>query len=103
MQTYNVHIGNVMETSACIQDGIGPVFTTGAVPFPPGVNAGSAVRMEQGDQPVPKDAPNTIQTFHMKQRSYDVVSTIQLQNELGPLPPGWEQAKTNDGQIYYLK
>ncbi|XP_039954939.1 transcriptional coactivator yorkie [Bactrocera tryoni] len=100
-QTYNVHIGNVMETSACIQDGIGPVFTTGTVPFPPSVNAGAAVRMEQGEQPVPKDAPN-IQTFHMKQRSYDVVSTIQLQNELGPLPPGWEQAKTNDGQIYYL-
>lgn len=41
--------------------------------------------------------------YHMKQRSYDVISPIQLQNELGPLPPGWEQAKTNDGQIYYLK
>ncbi|XP_055916309.1 transcriptional coactivator yorkie isoform X2 [Eupeodes corollae] len=45
---------------------------------------------------------NSIQRIHMKQRSYDVISPIQLQNELGALPPGWEQAKTNDGQIYYL-
>ncbi|XP_053963449.1 transcriptional coactivator yorkie isoform X3 [Anastrepha obliqua] len=101
-QTYNVHIGNVMEAGACLQDGIGPVYTTGTVPFPPGVNAGSGVRMDQVEQSVTKDGTNPIQTFHMKQRSYDVVSTIQLQNELGPLPPGWEQAKTNDGQIYYL-
>ncbi|XP_067626853.1 transcriptional coactivator yorkie [Eurosta solidaginis] len=101
-QTYNVHISNVMETGACIQDGMGPVYTTGAVSFPAGVNPASGVRMEQVDQSVAKDGPNAIQTFHMKQRSYDVVSTIQLQSELGPLPPGWEQAKTNDGQIYYL-
>lgn len=40
---------------------------------------------------------------HMKQRSYDVVSAIQLQEELGDLPPGWEQARTAEGQIYYLK
>lgn len=45
---------------------------------------------------------NSIQRIHMKQRSYDVISPIQLTNELGALPPGWEQAKTNDGQIYYL-
>lgn len=46
---------------------------------------------------------NTVQPVHMKQRSYDVVSAIQLQNELGDLPPGWEQARTPEGQIYYLK
>ncbi|XP_055374292.1 transcriptional coactivator yorkie isoform X2 [Condylostylus longicornis] len=39
---------------------------------------------------------------HSKQRSYDVVSVIQLQNELGDLPEGWEQARTPEGQIYYL-
>ncbi|XP_013194179.1 transcriptional coactivator yorkie isoform X3 [Amyelois transitella] len=37
---------------------------------------------------------------HSKQRSYDVVSHIP--DDLGPLPPGWEQARTPEGQIYYL-
>lgn len=32
---------------------------------------------------------------HVKQRSYDM-------DELGPLPPGWEQARTSEGQIYFL-
>ncbi|XKL60836.1 hypothetical protein PGB90_007893 [Kerria lacca] len=36
---------------------------------------------------------------HLKQRSYDI-STV---DELGPLPPGWEQATTAEGQIYFLK
>lgn len=45
---------------------------------------------------------DNVPPVHMKQRSYDVVSPIQLQNELGVLPAGWEQAKTNDGQIYYI-
>ncbi|OWR47724.1 transcriptional coactivator YAP1 isoform X1 [Danaus plexippus] len=37
---------------------------------------------------------------HAKQRSYDVASHIP--DELGPLPAGWEQARTPEGQIYYL-
>ncbi|XP_063616551.1 transcriptional coactivator yorkie isoform X3 [Cydia splendana] len=37
---------------------------------------------------------------HSKQRSYDVGSHIP--DELGPLPSGWEQARTPEGQIYYL-
>ncbi|XP_034476235.1 transcriptional coactivator yorkie isoform X2 [Drosophila innubila] len=49
-----------------------------------------------------QENPISTQTIHKKQRSYDVVSPIQLQSQLGALPPGWEQAKTNDGQIYYL-
>lgn len=36
---------------------------------------------------------------HLKQRSYDI-STV---DELGPLPPGWEQATTPEGQVYFLK
>lgn len=36
---------------------------------------------------------------HLKQRSYDI-STV---DELGPLPLGWEQAATPEGQIYFLK
>ncbi|XP_075973883.1 transcriptional coactivator yki isoform X3 [Anticarsia gemmatalis] len=37
---------------------------------------------------------------HTKQRSYDVGTHIP--DDLGPLPPGWEQARTPEGQIYYL-
>ena len=44
-----------------------------------------------------------LKAVHASQRSYDVVSAIQLQEELGDLPPGWEQARTAEGQIYYLK
>ncbi|XP_032682602.1 transcriptional coactivator YAP1-like isoform X2 [Odontomachus brunneus] len=36
---------------------------------------------------------------HQKQRSYDVISTV---DDLGPLPQGWEQARTPEGQIYFL-
>ncbi|XP_014241728.1 transcriptional coactivator yorkie-like isoform X2 [Cimex lectularius] len=35
---------------------------------------------------------------HLKQRSYDMTAL----DELGPLPPGWEQARTSEGQIYFL-
>ncbi|KPI94943.1 Protein yorkie [Papilio xuthus] len=38
---------------------------------------------------------------HSKQRSYDVGT--HMQDDLGPLPSGWEQARTPEGQIYYLK
>ncbi|XP_049879445.1 transcriptional coactivator YAP1 isoform X2 [Pectinophora gossypiella] len=37
---------------------------------------------------------------HSKQRSYDVGTHIP--DDLGPLPAGWEQARTPEGQIYYL-
>ncbi|KAJ2947948.1 hypothetical protein O0L34_g9740 [Tuta absoluta] len=37
---------------------------------------------------------------HAKQRSYDVGS--HMSDDLGPLPAGWEQARTPEGQIYYL-
>lgn len=36
---------------------------------------------------------------HLKQRSYDITPV----DELGPLPPGWAQARTPEGQVYYLK
>ncbi|KAL5289474.1 YAP1 family protein [Megaselia abdita] len=41
------------------------------------------------------------QVMHSKQRSYDV-SSIRFNNDLGELPMGWEQAKTPDGQVYYI-
>lgn len=37
---------------------------------------------------------------HMKQRSYDVACKT---DDNTPLPPGWEQARTQEGQVYYLK
>nr|XP_045610101.1 transcriptional coactivator YAP1-A-like isoform X1 [Procambarus clarkii] len=36
------------------------------------------------------------QVAHLKQQSYD------LNDDMGSLPPGWEQARTPQGQIYYL-
>lgn len=63
------------------------------------VSGGTTVVVQQQQQ----QQRQTITPNHMKQRSYDVVSAIQLQEELGDLPPGWEQARTAEGQIYYLK
>ncbi|XP_008200710.1 transcriptional coactivator YAP1 isoform X2 [Tribolium castaneum] len=36
---------------------------------------------------------------HIKQRSYDVASKVE---DNTPLPTGWEQARTPEGQLYYL-
>lgn len=43
----------------------------------------------------------TLQHLHSRGRSYDV-SNLQHQLNFGDLPPGWEQAKTHDGKIYYI-
>lgn len=43
------------------------------------------------------------QPVHARQRSYDVISSIQLRDELGDLPPGWEQTTTPDGTVYYIE
>lgn len=44
----------------------------------------------------------TLQHIHSRGRSYDVPS-LQHQLQFGELPSGWEQAKTHDGKIYYIK
>lgn len=49
---------------------------------------------------VGQQQPATPTHHHIKQRSYDVVSSV---GEDPPLPPGWEQARTPEGQVYYLK
>lgn len=54
---------------------------------------------QQQRQMAPQPQP-VHRVHHQKQRSYDVLSTI---DDLGPLPHGWEQARTPEGQIYYLK
>lgn len=38
--------------------------------------------------------------LHSRGRSYDVTN---LHAHFGPMPEGWEQAKTDDGRIYYIK
>lgn len=43
-----------------------------------------------------------MQHIHARARSYDIPS-LQQQLHFGDLPPGWEQAKTHDGKIYYIK
>lgn len=92
-QTYKLHANNT-ENTTCNQE---------AGSFVGGVNT---VSFAQGPPPpldrLKQSVGGPPNVFHMKQRSYDVISPIQLQNEFGALPPGWEQAKTNDGQIYYL-
>lgn len=40
-----------------------------------------------------------LQHLHSRGRSYDVSN----QHSFGDLPPGWEQARTQDGRIYYIK
>lgn len=74
------------------------------------VNSGSAGLSQQQTQTATTGTSSSNQQttpqqqpIHMKQRSYDVVSAIQLREELGELPHGWEQARTAEGQIYYLK
>lgn len=46
--------------------------------------------------------PPAQQHHHVKQRSYDVTSN-KPSEDTSPLPPGWEQARTPEGQVYYLK
>lgn len=111
-QTYNLHGSNVSDeaTAPFLQQQTdvaraGSNTSAAAPGFPNnliGYNA-AAAGLNANILGIGAGGSVPLQTYHMKQRSYDVISPIQLQNELGPLPPGWEQAKTNDGQIYYLK
>lgn len=98
-QNYNVRSRNESNASS----NPGPTYSENSVDF--ANNTANNIELDvintcmgQG-----QEAALSTQTIHKKQRSYDVVSPIQLQSQLGALPPGWEQAKTNDGQIYYLK
>jgi transcriptional coactivator YAP1 len=45
-----------------------------------------------------QQVPTTNQ--HLRQRSYDILGDGP---DLGPLPLGWEQARTAEGQAYFLK
>ena len=41
---------------------------------------------------------HAVQHQHLRQQSFDVGNI----DDLGPLPPGWEMAKTPTGQLYYM-
>ncbi|ALC42660.1 yki [Drosophila busckii] len=107
-QNYTVRSRN--EPSANTSQAPGPAYPDNGVDFNSSGVAASNIDvdamntcMAQGQEAAVAAAALSTQTsIHKKQRSYDVVSPIQLQIQLGALPPGWEQAKTNDGQIYYL-
>lgn len=60
------------------------------------LGAAVAAAQQQAQQGLPKQA---IQHLHSRGRSYDVSN---LHANFGELPPGWEQAKTQDGRIYYI-
>lgn len=64
-------------------------------------NRSNSSQTQAQPQAVPVVSP--IQPVHRGQRSFDVVSSIQLCEELGELPPGWEQTRTPDGAIYFLE
>ncbi|XP_016971391.1 transcriptional coactivator yorkie isoform X2 [Drosophila rhopaloa] len=106
-QNYNVRArsdaaNNPNANPSSQQPTAGPTFPeNSAQEFPSGAPA-SSIDLDAMNTCMSQDIPMSMQTVHKKQRSYDVVSPIQLQRQLGALPPGWEQAKTNDGQIYYL-
>ncbi|GAB0101021.1 YORKI [Sergentomyia squamirostris] len=65
--------------------------------------AAASAASSGGSQGAQAQPQTPLKAVHAPQRSYDVISAIQLQDELGDLPPGWEQARTPEGQIYYLK
>lgn len=79
----------------------GSSSATGAAPVAHSRAHSSPASLQQtyaaGQQPQPQPLLHQ----HAKHRSYDVGS--HLQDDLGPLPAGWEQARTPEGQIYYLK
>ncbi|XP_017070336.1 transcriptional coactivator yorkie isoform X2 [Drosophila eugracilis] len=105
-QNYNVRARsdavNNPNANPSSQQPAGPTFPeNSAQEFPSGAPA-SSIDLDAMNTCMSQDIPMSMQTVHKKQRSYDVISPIQLQRQLGALPPGWEQAKTNDGQIYYL-
>ncbi|XP_036357560.1 transcriptional coactivator YAP1 [Octopus sinensis] len=80
-------------------------------PLPPGwemakTNQGHRYYLNHLDQSTtwhdPRKSHNTVLNNQPQSRPQSQQSPpVSLQN-LGPLPPGWEQATTNDGEVYYI-
>lgn len=96
--TNNNNVNNATTNGA----GIIPAGLTVAHPrahsSPASLQQTYASAQQQANQHAPQ--PHSRHHHHQKQRSYDVISTV---DDLGPLPHGWEQARTPEGQIYFLK
>lgn len=86
----------VVSQSSCLTSSSGSGVSNG--PAPMHSRAHSSPASLQQTYAVGAAKP---QHHHVKQRSYDVSRSAI--DELGPLPQGWEQARTPEGQIYFLK
>ncbi|XP_062540481.1 transcriptional coactivator yorkie isoform X1 [Armigeres subalbatus] len=64
-----------------------------------GDGASAAVQQQQAQQQAQQQSLTRQAILHSRGRSYDVSNQHA---HYGELPPGWEQAKTQDGRIYYL-
>ncbi|CAH0405311.1 unnamed protein product [Chilo suppressalis] len=78
----------------------GSVSATGATPVSHSRAHSSPASLQQTYAAGQQSQQQPIHHQHAKHRSYDVGS--HLNDDLGPLPAGWEQARTPEGQIYYL-
>ncbi|XP_028178227.1 WW domain-containing transcription regulator protein 1-like isoform X4 [Ostrinia furnacalis] len=78
----------------------GSSSATGAAPVSHSRAHSSPASLQQTYAAGQQNQPQPLHHQHAKHRSYDVGS--HLQDDLGPLPAGWEQARTPEGQIYYL-
>ncbi|XP_063703000.1 transcriptional coactivator yorkie isoform X1 [Culicoides brevitarsis] len=67
------------------------------------LNAGNSLNNNNASNATNNLTPNSTQkgfsNLHSRGRSYDVTN---LHAHFGPMPEGWEQAKTDDGRIYYI-
>ncbi|XP_050352301.1 transcriptional coactivator YAP1 isoform X2 [Nymphalis io] len=78
----------------------GSSSATGAVPVSHSRAHSSPASLQQTYAAGQQNQQPPLPHQHAKQRSYDVGTHIP--DDLGPLPAGWEQARTPEGQIYYL-
>ncbi|CAH2050531.1 unnamed protein product, partial [Iphiclides podalirius] len=78
----------------------GSSSATGSAPVSHSRAHSSPASLQQTYAAGQQSQPAPLHHQHSKQRSYDVGTHIP--DDLGPLPSGWEQARTPEGQIYYL-
>ena len=68
---------------------------------PPTLQQTLAVALPQQPQQQPQQPQHlsTLQNAHQRHPSFDVNN---VGDSLGPLPPGWEATRTNEGQTYFM-
>lgn len=101
---------NVLNTSNSSESSSTSVVSNNTAKTPNSANSGATTANQQAQAQQTNSHNNlphnildrTLQHIHSRGRSYDIPS-LQQQIQFGELPPGWEQAKTQDGRIYYIK